>query len=63
MMSVADIWPDPSDPGEGKFPVQHLHAGIVGADHLGTQQLLLHRLVQRIEQFGALRHPPAHGFA
>jgi hypothetical protein len=39
------------------------HAGIVGADYLGTQQFLFHQLVQRIEQLRTSRHPAAHGFA
>jgi hypothetical protein len=63
MMSISDIRPDPPDPGKGKLAVQHLHARIVGADHLGTQHFLLHQLIQRIEQFRALRHPAAHGLA
>jgi hypothetical protein len=34
-------------PGERKLSVRRPHAGVVGADRLGAQQLLLHRLIQR----------------
>ena len=62
-MRVSDVGPDPSDPRERKLTIQHLHAGVVGADHPGPEQFLLHRLIERIEQARALRHPSAHGLA
>ena len=45
MVRISHIRPDPSDSGKGKFPVQHLHTGVIGADHLRTQQLFLHQLM------------------
>ena len=63
MMTISHVRPDPPDPGEWKFAVQHFDAGIVRANYLGPKQLLLHPAVQRLEQFRALRQPAAHRLA
>jgi hypothetical protein len=41
MVGIAGIWPDPSDPRKRQSAVEHLHAGVVGADYFGLKQNLL----------------------
>jgi hypothetical protein len=41
--------------------VQHFHRRVIGPQHFRTQHKLFQAAIQRIEQFGALPHPAAHG--
>ena len=61
MIPVSDIRPDPSFSGMRETPVQYFHRRVVRSDHFGGQHKVFQAEVKRIEQTGALPHPPAHG--
>src|SRR3954454_7076454 len=60
MIPVAVIRPDTARTSKGQLSVKNLHAGIVGADHFRSEQNLLRRHIQRLQESGALRHPATH---
>src|SRR3954451_15981451 len=60
MILVAVIRPDTARTSKGQLSVKNLHAGIVGADYFRSEQNLLRRHIQRLQESGALRHPATH---
>ena len=63
MSLVPAVGPDAPGARKGQFDIQHLHAGIIGADHFGLEQNFFERSIQRLQQMAALGQPTAHGLA
>jgi len=56
---VPSIYPDAGFTRPVTFLVQHRHRRVVGVDRFGRQDHRNHQLIQRQNQFGRCRQPPA----
>src|SRR5215475_3932805 len=63
MLLISAVRPNAPGAREGEFFIQHLHTGVVRADHFRFEQYLFGPSVQRLQQTSALRQPAAHGLA